>query len=354
VSGSQVGLWAASRLPECKRADRDNGPAEGSIAALDLDRFAGTTRLATKPGMELREEVIGRDREGAERVVSWRRAVTEWRDWYKTSEQSALVLEGPDGEEITKPATNRFMPCAKERLYAKLCDLERGVKSEYDNLSTAFLTFSASAQSGAGEWNRSPANHLSDLLGSWSAVRRALNRSLEGREWEYIRMLEPHTGGSGRVSATGYAHVHVGVFVDGPISEAMFEPALEAHVQNCDAAGSEAHTLERALSLEQVGGLAAYLSKYVMKYDSEGPLEAPEHVQMFNALLWATGRRRWSVSDGAQGWMASADPEHDELELEPVAIEISGERYPLSDRDRSPVMRPIRGRPGADPPPLRD
>jgi len=304
--------------------------------------------------MTLRDEVISRDREGGERVISWRDAVTEWRDWYKTSKKSALVLESPDGDEITKPATNRFMPSEKKRLYAKLNDLERGVKSEYDNLSTAFLTFSASTQSGAGAWNRSPANHLSDVLGSWSAVRRELNRALEGRDWEYMRMLEPHTGGSGRVSATGYAHVHVGVFVDGPISEAMFTGALEAHVRNCDAAGSDAHTPERALELAKVGDLAAYLSKYLMKYDGEGPLEAPAHVQQFNALLWATGRRRWSVSDGAQAWMASPEPERDELELEPVAIEIGDARYPLSDRDRSPVMRPIRGNPGVDPPPLRE
>jgi hypothetical protein len=52
--------------------------------------------------------------------------------------------------------------------------------------------------------------------------------------------------------------------------------------------------------------------------------------------------------------MASPEPERDELELEPVAIEIGDARYPLSDRDRSPVMRPIRGEPGVDPPPLRE
>lgn len=356
MSGSQSGLFgAASRLPKYKSADRTNAVAESSIASLDLARFANVTRLATKPGMTLRDEVIGRDRDGGERVVSWRRAVSEWRDWYKTSEKTALVFRTPDGDEVTAPATNRFMPSSSTKLYAKLHDFQRGVKSEYDNLSTAFLTLSASTQSGAGRWNRCPANHLDDLTSAWPAVRRALSRQLQGRQWEYMRMLEPHPGGAGgTVSASGYGHVHLAVFVDGPITEQMFEPVLEAHVRQCNAAGSDAHTTDRALSIQRdVDNLASYLAKYLMKYDGDGPMEAPEHIQMFHSLLWATGTRRWSVSDGAQDWMSAPEPDRDQLELEPVAVEIGGERYAFTRGESHATMREIDGERGRDPPPLR-
>jgi hypothetical protein len=310
--------------------------------------------------MKLRKEVLDTDRAGDERVVSWRRATGEWRNWYDESTKSSIILTDQDsGDELEIPATNRFMPSENKKLYAKLSDLERGVDAAYgDSLSTAMLTFSASAMSGAGRWNRCPANHLDDLLGSWSAIRRELARALDGRDWEYLRILEPHKGGSGDVSASGYAHMHVAVFVRGPVPPSLFEPTLDAHVRNCMPASADAHTVDRAVEVHNsVGNLPAYLSKYLMKWsDGDGdadPLEAPEHIQRFHALLWATGRRRWSVSQGAQEWVSSPETEPSDRELAPTHFEIKEERYPLSDRDRAPLMRRIEGAPGLDPPPDR-
>jgi hypothetical protein len=305
--------------------------------------------------MRLREEAIGRDRDGGERVKSWKECTQEFRDWYRESLKSGLVLEDNNSDsELEIPATNRFQPVMRKQLYAKTQDFARGVERDFENVYTVFLTFSASARSGAGNWNRCPANHLDDLKSAWPAVRRSLDRALEGRDWEYMSMLEPHEGGSGDISAGGYAHRHVAVFVDGPVIESQFDPVLQSHVSNCLAAGPEAHTLGRACQIKhdrEIANLGRYLTKYLMKW-GEDPLEAPEHVQRFNSLIWATGTRRWSVSDGAQEWVKSPEPDLEEgRDWEPTHFFVGDVRYPLSDRDTTPVSHEIVGLPGKDPPP---
>lgn len=340
-----------SRLPEHKRADRGNCVENPSTGVLDFDRSAVTTRLSTKPGTKLREECVADDDAGRSvRSRSWAAVTREWRAWIDESNNSAAIfMEEMTGEEAAVPLENRFMAKRRKELYAKLKDLERGVRDAYgESLNTAMLTFTASNTSGAGDWLRCPANHLDDLLGSWSAVRRELARVLDGRRWEYVRMLEPHE--------SGYAHVHVAVFVDGYVDERMFQPVMDAHVRNCLPAASEAHTSDSdAVSVNRdVSNLGAYLSSYVMKY-GEDPLDAPEHVQRFNALLWATGRRRWSVSQGAQEYMTLDLDEQDDLEQWHLThFEIRGERFPNYERGEGAVMMEITEGAGLDPPPVRE
>lgn len=112
-----------------------------------------------------------------------------------------------------------------------------------------------------------------------------------GPALEYARILEPH--------ASGYAHVHVALFIEGPIRAGAFKSAMDAYVSNCLAASADAHDpSEGAVSVSMgVDNLAAYLSAYVMK-SGENPRQAPENVQAFNTLLWATGMRRVSFSQG--------------------------------------------------------
>lgn len=343
-----------SRLPEHKRADVQNGSVRASNGGLGHTGEMGRVRLGTKPGMSLRDEVLVSEDEGV-RSKSMALAVLEWREWLQEARETRAVFEGTDPEtgDVSKavvPLENRFMQERRKALYAKLHDLERGVREAYGKrLTTVMLTFTASNTSGAGDWLRCPANHLDDLLGSWSAVRRQLHRVLDGRRWEYARILEPHK--------SGYGHVHVAVFVDGPVSAGDFEPVMDAHVEHCLPAASEAHGPETdAVSVNRgVENLAAYLSSYVMKW-GEDALEAPEYVQRFNALLWATGRRRWSVSQGAQEFMAFSPPASgDNRVWELVALEVRGAEYPIRDGGEPVVYLSLgdRGR-GLDPPPVRE
>ena len=344
---------AVSRLPKHNRADPQEAALEAATRRLGFDRRSSTTRLGTKPELSLREDVVVESEQGDRRARSWAAATREWRSWLSEAQETSAVFTGVNDEgetkEITTPLENRFMESRQKQLYAKLRDLERGVRGEYGEwLTTAMLTFTASNMSGAGDWWRCPANHLDDLLGSWPAIRRALHRQLENREWEYARILEPHK--------SGYVHVHVAVFVRGDVPESLFAPVMDAHVRHCLPASEEAHRVEGdAVSINRdVSNVAAYLSSYLMKWGEE-PLDAPEHVQRFNALLWATGTRRWSVSNGAQEYMSFEPPEHEsEYVYELTHIDVGTERYPIERGGGDVLMLELdHSAAGVDPPPVR-
>lgn len=350
--GQSAKLADVSRLPERKCADPEIRPESRFHRGIEYSTSAKTRRLATKPGIGLREEVVEREEGGDLRSVSWAQATDEWREWLQEAEDTRAIFENEEGAEVAVPLENRFMESRQERAYAKFHDVARGAREQYGKtLTTVMLTFTASTKSGAGDWWRTPGNHLDDLLGSWSAVRRELHRALDDRAWEYVRVLEPHK--------TGHAHVHLALFVSGPVEPEDFRGVMETHVDHTMAAGWEAHRPEGdAVNVhdgrhaDSVENVAAYIANYVMDW-GEGALDAEEHEQRFNALLWATGRRRWSMSDGAQEWAAFEGPEA-AGEWELTKIEVRGAEYPIRD-GAEPVERYELGdsAAGKDPPPDR-
>jgi hypothetical protein len=231
-------------------------------------------------------------------AVRWGEAVHRWRDYIRESRETSVVFEHAEGDRVKGGSPNRFDPEYADKQYAKLKDLERGLRENWGKLLyTAMLTFTASSTTEGGE-PAPPVDHLEDLTGTWEAVRRELNRVLEGREWEYLWILEPHK--------SGYLHRHLAVFVKGPVNRGEFAPVIEAHVQNCDRAGWDAHDVEDDSTIsvkhvgadrnqEEIGNLGTYLAEYLGTY-GEDALEAPEHQQLANALLWGTGKRRWQPS----------------------------------------------------------
>jgi hypothetical protein len=116
---------------------------------------------------------------------------------------------------------------------------------------------------------------------------------------------------------------------------------IEAHLRNCDGAGQDAHDLndDSTVSVRHVGAdrsedtiqnLGTYLAEYLGTYGEE-PTEAPENVQKSNAVLWATGKRRWRPSQGAQEYMATNRSDAVLSDWELVAIEDGeGEEYDVS------------------------
>jgi hypothetical protein len=256
--------------------------------------------------VELRSEVVEAHTRGVD-AVTWREAVHRWRDYIRDSRECKAVFEGPGGERVSGSSPNRFDPAYSDKQYAKLKDLERGLREDWGKLlHTAMLTFTASSTTADGG-PVPPVDHLDDLTGSWDAVRRELNRVLDGREWEYLWILEPHE--------SGYLHRHLAVFVKGPVGREAFAPVIEAHLRNCDGAGREAHSLEddSTVSVNRVaserngdgiGNLGTYLAEYLGTYGDDA-LDAPDQQQMSNAVVWATGKRRWQPSQGAQSYMAT-------------------------------------------------
>ena len=300
-----------SRQPLSNRADRQND-------ALS----APTVPLAEEPGTKLRDEVTYDSLRGVE-AVPWEEAVDRFQGWYDDQRSTKIVVENDRGERTGFQTPNRFTPEYREMLYAKAQSLERGLRERWGKLlHTSMITLTASSTDDDGN-PRPPVEHLADLLESWEAVRRALSRVLDGREWEYLAILEPH--------ASGYVHVHLGVFVKGPVVAEQFQPVLDAHLRNCPTAGEDAHqifdedgeedtvTIRRTAHPSREDGvenLGAYLAAYMAGEYGAEPSEMPEHVRGFYATMWATGRQWFRPSNGAQELMQpDADDEDDEDEL---------------------------------------
>jgi len=300
-----------SRLSLSNRADRQND-------ALG----ASNVRLAKEEGTRLREEVTFDSLSGVE-SVPWGEAVDRFDSWYSSQRETKIVVENQRQERAAFRTPNRFTPEYREMLYAKAQSLEKGLRDRWGKLlHTSMLTLTCSTTDDDGR-PRPPVEHLRDLLSSWEAVRRSLSRVLEGREWEYLAILEPH--------ASGHVHIHLGVFVKGPVVAEQFRPVLDAHLRNCETAGEEAHRIhpddpddDGVVSVRRashpsrndgIENLGAYLASYMAgEYGAEAT-EMPEYIRGFYATMWATGRQWFRPSNGAQELMKppEGDEEDDEM-----------------------------------------
>lgn len=303
-------LPTAPWLPLSNRADRD-------IRRESVQR----ARLTSKGGQRLRKDVLIEEDDGTISPVMWDVARLRWQHWYDDSRDTKTVVENEDGEQVGFRQPNRFTPEYRERLYARAQGLERGLRERWGNLlHTTMITLTGSSTRSDGSW-RCPVDHLEELLSSWEAVRRALSRVLEGRDWEYLTVIEPHQ--------SGYAHVHIGVFTKGPVVEEQFEDVVDAHLRNCEIAEEPAHRIcpddpdddgcvdvrrvgIRGRSSGEIENLGAYLASYVAgDYESEAT-EQDESVQRFYSLMWATGRQWFRPSNGAQEFMQTDLDEDDD------------------------------------------
>jgi len=314
----------------------DNSPtARGSSwlslrdrADLEIGQFGPrNVRLSERVGQKLREELlVGESREG-QRGMKWEHAISAWRNWYDDQRDMKTVVANEDGETVGFRTPNRFTPEYRERRYAQLQSLEKGLRDEWGKvMHTAMLSLTNSTLRDGGY--KPPADHLEELLSSWESVRRELHRVLEDREWEYCMILEPHPGDG---PAQGYAHAHIGVFVRGPVAAEQFQSVLDAHVRNCEGAEEAAHQVYDedaeeydAVSVKRVGdrhrdadaisNLGAYLSSYIGgDYDTEAT-DQDLHVQAFYATIWGSGRQSFRPSNGAQEHMQPDDDDDDDDE----------------------------------------
>lgn len=254
----------------------------------------------TERGASLRRECVG----PGGGPVDWRTVVHRWRSAVNDNRDNWAKFENEADEEVVAELTDRFSPKRHKKRYAQLKDLSRRIEREWGRVHTVMLTLTASSTDEDGE-PRPPVDHLEDLDESKDAVNSALSRVLDGMQWERVVIPEQHE--------SGYVHWHWAVFVNGPVSAGDFQPVLDSHVGNCPSAGRDAHRAdppgdsEGAVSVRSgVDNLAAYLTSYMLSADeefSQDPLDASEERQMMLALLWATNKRYWRPSDGAQFWM---------------------------------------------------
>lgn len=284
---------SASCLPKTNRATDAQGAKTLESVPVTLD-----------DGTKLRDESLRTTPEGERVGVSMGDLRRQFREYILDRRDSHNVFEGETGERFTSRQLHSFTTEYQERQCARAHDLERGLRDEWgDVLHTAMLTFSCSNTDDEGNL-KPPLDHLNELLASWEPIRRELDRVLEGREWERLGILEPHK--------SGYTHVHVGVFVRGPVDESAFESVIDTHLRNCPGAGREAHEYDDAIRVRHcdshreggIDSLGSYLTAYMTNEYGESVLEVPEYLQYWYALMWTAPVQRFRPSNGAQEFMA--------------------------------------------------
>lgn len=304
---------SASRLPKTNRAGVDSAGDSPS-----------TVRVTEREGTKARTEAMETTIDGARVGMEWSDLRTAWRAWFLDNDEARVVFQNPEGDLIGGEQTHSFKTEYQKRQCARAHDLERELRDKWGTtLYSAMLTLTCSSMDDEGRW-RPPLDQLVDLLGSWEAVRRELYRVMEGEQWEYLGILEPHK--------SGYTHVHIGVFFRGPIHEERFDSVIEAHVRNSPGAEAEAH--EDAIDVQHAGdpaapggieSLGAYLTAYMTQSYGESALETPEYLQNWYSLMWAAPVQRFRPSEGAQEMMAYDEGEELPSDWEFVGIAPDGD-----------------------------
>ena len=372
--------WIHKHISTAAQSSASSGGSAGS-SVLDseelpskLDRIierehtAAYRPLSVRGDIKLRPELL--DHETGE-AYDWSTAVQMYRRWldgYTGEDAGALLLEDGDGEEHEKPANVRFGEHRANKEYARLHNLHDGLEHEYNDLHIAFLSFTASSRNDRGGL-RCPADHLDDVDASRNAVMTRLRRQLPNRRYETAWILEPHK--------SGYAHRHLVVFVEGAVPRSTFEPLIDTHLNNSEPARKPAHEYDECIDVkpvdrhadddgDSVNSLAYYLTEYISdSFDSTE--ETPEHVEQFNALLWATGKRRVGYSQGAYDYMEIGYELHtgNEFDDTPTDWELvgfvdeDGEKHRIDPEDSGGSLSMVRASslaphvldPRGDPPP---
>lgn len=168
---------------------------------------------------------------------------------------------------------------------------------------------------------RKPGRTPATAVDSWrpedgSGVYHALRYALDEYEWEYALVVEKHK--------SGYAHVHVAVFVDGEVTEETFHASIDAHHRECNIAHRDAHDYyhpdpsvrpisvrsvntdlepneyvggEDLDSIEAIGNLGSYIGEYIGAY-GEPLFDRGLDELAFRAAIWATGTQMVRFSNG--------------------------------------------------------
>jgi hypothetical protein len=256
-------------------------------------------------------------------VLSWYDVVRQWERYIEDKKDLEHVLENQDNERLFIDNSHRFDSDYKNKQMAEFYSVEEAALDEYgkEGLTTVMLTFSASPFKNGHLIN--PVSHIDSLLdrkkGSWYAVKSAISRVLSGYDYEYMRILEPQTD-EGKYHSSGYPHMHLALMINDPsdsLDPQDFEPVMNAHIRNCETAGSAAHKVQSdAVSInpyseEEGGNIGSYLTSYLGKTVDSDPLEADIWFKRFLALLWGSNRRRVGFSNGANEWKNSGDSKED-------------------------------------------
>jgi len=242
--------------------------------------------------------------------------VEAFEDYLDAKENQMLVMEEEEsGDHLVVPHEHRWSADYRRRTYARLKATERHVTDKWgETVPTTMLTLTAPHKDASGDY-RAFTSVLSDIKEGWDKARDVIGRETEGVETEYLAVFEPH--------ATGYPHLHVLVFgVARPsLGEKVADYWVDRYVEGASRDAQDV-TVKRGRSL-QLESPAAYLMKYLSKSlargESEGATDRESLPSIagyrgFSALMWATGKRTYSMSEGLSEAVAESAPESEPAE----------------------------------------
>lgn len=251
-------------------------------------------------------ELVTVDEGDTRKLESGNDAIVAWKDYTEAKENRVLLLEEQDeGDILVLPHNHRFKEAYRKMTYAKLKAAERHIKRRWgDTCPTTLLTLTARQKTADGE-PRAPAEVLKELAGGWDKLRRVLYRETKGVQTEYMAVWEPHQ--------SGYPHLHILLF--GTARPSLGEKVRGLWSEKYGIGDKEAQDAEiRKGRSAQIDNPAAYVMKYLSKTLVRGgektdngncdDIETAESMpgsggyELFSALLWATGKRHYSMSEG--------------------------------------------------------
>lgn len=252
-------------------------------------------------------------------------AVESFEDYLVEKENQVLIMEEEEsGDKLVLPHEHRWTVDYRRRTYARLKAVERRVRDVWgERVPTTMLTLTAPHKDGGGEY-RPFVSVLEDLKDGWDKARRVIRRETEGVKTEFLAVYEPHD--------SGYPHLHVIIF--GVARESLGEKVKEYWVDRyVDGASLDAQdvTVRRGRSLD-LEHPAAYIMKYLAKTlirEGEGEATAIESLPSvrgymeFSALLWATGSRMYSMSEGLSKAVKESAPESETVGGEWVFVGVA-------------------------------
>jgi len=255
---------------------------------------------------------------------SWGESVRRLLEKFARTEATTVNLEKADWrnpaehETFSIEAQNRWFADYQKKYNAQidawLRELAGGERpsggqtaATFDDPSIALITRSASSKPDGDRV--SPVEHANQLQASWEPTYHTLRNTLRslghdlGDDWQYIRVVEPHTGkrGNRRGVNACYPHEHIVLVVDGDVSAADLRPIIDKHVEACEWAGESAHG-DDAIEVrepDELNDVAAYVSDYC-SIEPVGLWEREPAYLGFAAAMDAGNMRTFSRSEAAR------------------------------------------------------
>ena len=307
--------------------------------------------LSETHGRKLREECLTdpvtvertvETGENADRVVSetvaqgaipWIGAVAEMLDWYEGYRDRSLRLgRGSevrgDHESFLVDMDNSLTPAYQSKQYARLNGFKRQfiggeypngetVEGEFSDPVTVLFGLTSSSLRGDGS-HRPVVDHDREIREAWKGSSGSVKRTLryvledglglETGEYAWWWQSEPHPGPE--KAATAYSHSHPVVVFDGaavsdgaaPTDPETYRPVVAKHVAECEGAGWEAHSLDKAVSVREADDIedfASYVAEYLSVAPDDDLLERSDEYLMWAASQWATTTQKYSRSKWA-------------------------------------------------------